>query len=54
MSEEGRDVLGVMVGAALIICLLVSMLTPSQMMRQCVQLGYEWIEGDCVKGATYD
>jgi hypothetical protein len=53
MSQEGKDVLGVMAGAAIIICFAILLLTPNQM-RQCVQLGYEWIDGDCVMGATYD
>lgn len=53
MSEEGRDVLGVMAGVAIMLCLIILALGPSPM-QQCIKAGYEWRGGDCVMGVTYE
>lgn len=53
MSEEGKDVLGIMAGVALIICGMIFFLSPSPM-RQCIMAGYEWRGGDCVMGVDHD
>jgi len=53
MSEEGRDVLGVMAGVAIMLCSIVWFLSPSPM-QQCIKAGYEWRGGDCVMGVTYE
>lgn len=53
MSEEGKDVLGIMAGVALIICGMILLLSPSPM-QICIKAGYEWIDGDCVSIGDYD
>lgn len=53
MSEEGKDVLGIMAGVALIICGMIMFLSPSKM-QICIKAGYEWRGGDCVMGVDHE
>lgn len=53
MSEEGKDVLGIMAGVAIVLCGIVLVLSPSKM-HQCINAGYEWRGGDCVMGVDRD
>ena len=53
MSDDGKDILGFIAGLALLICGMSLFLRPSQM-RICINAGYEWRGGDCVRGADRD
>jgi len=53
MSEEGKDVLGIMAVVALILCSMILLLSPSPM-QICIKAGYEWRGGDCVMGVDHD
>lgn len=57
MSEEGKDVLGIMAGVALILYGMIWFLSPSPM-HFCINAGYEWHSdefGDrCAKAVDYD
>jgi len=60
MSEEGKDILGVLGGlmVVFVLCLGVLagmkvMLRPSDM-QICITAGYEWRGGDCVMGVDYE
>lgn len=53
MSDNAMDVLGIMAGVALILCVTVLILSPS-MMQQCIKAGYEWRGGDCVMAVDHD
>ena len=49
MSEEGKDVFGIMAGVAVLLCGMILFLSPSPM-QICIKAGYEWRGGDCVMG----
>ena len=53
MSEDGKDVVAIMVCVGLILCGTIWFLSPSPM-KQCIKAGYEWRCGDCVMGVDYE
>lgn len=53
MSEDGKDVLGIMAGVAIMLCLIILALSPSPM-QICLKAGYDWRGGDCVMGLDHE
>ena len=53
IDQEAKDVLFFFGGFALICTIafvVVSWATKPSPMQHCIKAGYEWIDGDCVKG----
>ena len=52
MSDDGKDVLGFIAGLVLLIFGMTLLLRPSPM-QLCINAGYEWRGGDCVKAVDH-
>jgi len=55
MDQEAKDVL-FFIGGMILLCtfafVVVSWATKLSPMQLCIKAGYEWIDGDCVRGGS--